>query len=654
MAKRKEYRKEFFDREYKAREVCPRLWKLVGRYRARVFVGVFCGLISAGALMPFYQMIQPVAAEVPMTSEACSPEGGGAAAEVQAPKGTPPSVVERKMAKAAKAPGWLKEVERLAEKAGVSVKDEKGGLSGRMLLIVLVAMPLVLGFRALMVFLNHYCLTWSVTKVVADLRLDMLRHVQRQSMQFHGRVDVGQLMARMTGDPNQLARVLPVILAELAIAPFEIAVSLFFIVLFAVENDLASLLLILVVAVPAFTLPLAALGRKMRKWTKKSLERSSVIGADIHEVLTCVRTVKAYHTEERENGVFRKVYDHLNKSVLRAQRLSLLTSPLAESLGILLIGLALVGCLVLKVPVLDLVPLVAPALMIYQPIKELSKLQVQIQDSMAGLSRIFSLLDCHMELSEAANPRSLREFRSAMRFEDVVFRYETADANAVDHVSFELKRGMSIAVVGATGSGKSTMGALLQRFYDPQGGRITVDGVDLKDLAIADVHRLVGAVLQETLLFNDTIEENIRYGIPGATHEQVVAAAKAANAHDFIMSQPGGYDRTVGEKGFALSGGERQRIAIARALLLNPPILVLDEATSALDTVTEHLVQQALENLMANRTVFSIAHRLSTVRNADLILVMDRGRVVESGTHDELFAAQGVYRKLCDTQMRKE
>ena len=654
MAKRKEYRKEFFDREYKAREVCPRLWKLVGRYRARVFVGVFCGLISAGALMPFYQMIQPVAAEVPMTSEACSPEGGGAAAEVQAPKGTPPSAVERKMAKAAKAPGWLKEVERLAEKAGVSVKDEKGGLSGRMLLIVLVAMPLVLGFRALMVFLNHYCLTWSVTKVVADLRLDMLRHVQRQSMQFHGRVDVGQLMARMTGDPNQLARVFPVILAELAIAPFEIAVSLCFIVLFALENNLASLLLILVVAVPAFTLILAALGRKMRKWTKKSLERSSVIGADIHEVLTCVRTVKAYHTEERENGVFRKVYDHLNKSVLRAQRLSLLTSPLAESLGILLIGLALVGCLVLKVPVLDLVPLVAPALMIYQPIKELSKLQVQIQDSMAGLSRIFSLLDCHMELSEAANPRSLREFRSAMRFEDVVFRYETADANAVDHVSFELKRGMSIAVVGATGSGKSTMGALLQRFYDPQGGRITVDGVDLKDLAIADVHRLVGAVLQETLLFNDTIEENIRYGIPGATHEQVVAAAKAANAHDFIMSQPGGYDRTVGEKGFALSGGERQRIAIARALLLNPPILVLDEATSALDTVTEHLVQQALENLMANRTVFSIAHRLSTVRNADLILVMDRGRVVESGTHDELFAAQGVYRKLCDTQMRKE
>lgn len=317
MAKRKEYRKEFFDREYKAREVYPRLWKLVGRYRARVFVGVFCGLISAGALMPFYQMIQPVAAEVPMTSEACSPEGGGAAAEVQAPKGTPPSVVERKMAKAAKAPGWLKEVERLAEKAGVSVKDEKGGLSGRMLLIVLVAMPLVLGFRALMVFLNHYCLTWSVTKVVADLRLDMLRHVQRQSMQFHGRVDVGQLMARMTGDPNQLARVLPVILAELAIAPFEIAVSLFFIVLFALENDLASLLLILVVAVPAFTLPLAALGRKMRKWTKKSLERSSVIGADIHEVLTCVRTVKAYHTEERENGVFRKVYDHLNKSVDR-------------------------------------------------------------------------------------------------------------------------------------------------------------------------------------------------------------------------------------------------------------------------------------------------------------------------------------------------
>ena len=207
-----------------------------------------------------------------------------------------------------------------------------------------------------------------------------------------------------------------------------------------------------------------------------------------------------------------------------------------------------------------------------------------------------------------------------------------------------------IAVVGGTGSGKTTLSGLLARFFDPREGRVTMDGVDLRDMRIADLRRLVGSVQQETILFNDTIEENIKYGTPRATHDEVVAAAKMANAHEFIMSQPEGYSRMCGEKGFALSGGERQRIAIARAILRNPPILILDEATSALDTVTERLVQEALTNLMQNRTVFAIAHRLSTIRDADLILVMDHGEVVERGSHAELYAANGVYRRLCDMQ----
>lgn len=230
------------------------------------------------------------------------------------------------------------------------------------------------------------------------------------------------------------------------------------------------------------------------------------------------------------------------------------------------------------------------------------------------------------------------------------FRYETADLDAVSHASFELPRGKTVAVVGGTGSGKTTLSGLLARFYDPGSGTVRMDGADLRDLRNDDLRRLIGSVQQETILFNDTIEENIRYGSPAATHEEVVAAAKLANAHDFIMAQPEGYSRMVGEKGFALSGGERQRIAIARAILRNPPILILDEATSALDTVTEKLVQDALVNLMKNRTVFAIAHRLSTIRNADLILVMDHGRIVERGTHDELYAANGVYRRLCDMQ----
>ena len=210
-----------------------------------------------------------------------------------------------------------------------------------------------------------------------------------------------------------------------------------------------------------------------------------------------------------------------------------------------------------------------------------------------------------------------------------------------------------MAVVGGTGSGKSTLSSLLARFFDPREGSITIDGVDLRDLRIADLRRMVGSVQQETLLFNDSIENNIKYGSIEASHEEVVAAAKMANAHEFIVSQPGGYEREAGEKGFALSGGERQRIAIARAILKNPPILILDEATSALDTVTERLVQDAINKLMKDRTTFAIAHRLSTIRNADLILVMQDGAIVERGTHDELFALGGVYRKLCDMQNQR-
>jgi subfamily B ATP-binding cassette protein MsbA len=328
-----------------------------------------------------------------------------------------------------------------------------------------------------------------------------------------------------------------------------------------------------------------------------------------------------------------------------------MVGPTVETIGIILICFFLVWCFAMDVKISDVVPMLAPLLIIYKPVKQLSKLQVQVETSMAALSRIYSVLDLKMELPESASALHKASFDDRISFDAVTFKYETADVFAVKNASFEIPQGKMVAVVGGTGSGKSTMAGLLARFFDPESGKVTMDGEDLRNIKVADLRRLIGAVTQEALLFNDTIEENIRYGTPEATHEQVVAAAKLANAHDFIMSQPEGYNRVVGEKGFALSGGERQRIAIARAILRNPPVLILDEATSALDTLTERLVQDALTNLMKDRTVFAIAHRLSTIRHADMILVMDHGEIVERGTHGELYALNGVYRKLCDMQL---
>ena len=363
--------------------------------------------------------------------------------------------------------------------------------------------------------------------------------------------------------------------------------------------------------------------------------------------------VKAYNTEALEEEKYEEANNQTLKATLRSLRWGLLVGPAVETVGIFLICGFVVWCFFTGVKLSMIIPMLAPLLLIYRPLKQLSKLQVQVEQGRAALTRIWSIMDVEMELPEDPAAVEKASFDDKVVFDDVCFRYDTAEHDAVSHASFEIPRGKVVAVVGGTGSGKSTMSSLLARFYDPVSGAIAMDGVDLRKLRIADLRRLVGSVQQETLLFNDTIEANIRYGSPEATHEQVVAAAKMANAHDFIMSQPEGYARLAGEKGFALSGGERQRIAIARAILRNPPILILDEATSALDTVTERLVQDAINNLMKDRTVFAIAHRLSTIRNADLILVMQDGRIVERGTHDELYAKDGVYRKLCDMQNQR-
>ena len=656
------YKVEFFDREYTAKEAYGRLWSYARRYRLRIYLGIVCGMLTAGTLVPFFSVIQPALdkvsqnevkaaqkAEAPSAVEPSSSHEGDV--PPQALKPSSPQLLNPSTSKASK--GVAKQyskIKKWAAKFGVEIQDEDEALGAPLFIAILVIVPLAAFLRCGFTFLNHYCLTWAGMNTVKDLRVEILRHVQEQSMQFYGRIDVGQLMSRSTSDPHQVQQIIQHVLQELAQAPFEIAVSVGFIVWSAVQNHMLATLGMIVVGFPMFMCPVIFLSRRIRKWSKKALERFSVVGSRIHEILTCVRVVKAYHTEEFENAKYRDANRSMLKATLRAGRWGLLVGPAVETVGILLLCVFVTWCFVTGVKVSTIVPMLAPLLMIYRPLKQLSKLQVQIEQGRAALARIFSILDVRMELPQRADARVKTTFDDRIVFEDVSFRYDTAERDAVSHASFEIPRGKVVAVVGGTGSGKSTMSGLLARFYDPREGRVTMDGIDLRDLRVADLRTLVGSVMQETLLFNESIEENIRYGSPGATHEEVVAAAKMANAHEFIMSQPGGYARSVGEKGFALSGGERQRVAIARAILRNPPILVLDEATSALDTVTERLVQTAIDNLMKDRTTFAIAHRLSTIRSADLILVMQEGRIVERGTHDELYAANGVYRRLCDMQ----
>ena len=657
---------EFFDREYSAKEAYGRLLRYAKRYRTRIIIGLLAGSITAGSWVPIFQVIQPMLKQIQRTESVTpaervaaepQPEPETAKAGNSTPKPEKLSgslknlmAADRSGKKLQGMPSWFADAERLAAKVGIRFQDQEGRMTGEMLLVVLFIVPLIMAVKVVTMYMNHYFLRWAGAKVVQDLRMDLFNHLQKQSLEFFGQTDVGQVISRTTSDPQQVTNVISRTLADLCRAPFELLFSLGFVIYFAIKNHMLETLVLVLVGFPLFMLPMTLLGVKVRKWSRKALQRVSVIVSKMHETLTCIRVVRAYHTEAYESERYRRVNEHYVKSLLRALRWELLITPSVEATGVCLLFVFVIYCFIRKLAISEIVPLFVPCIVAYQPLKQLGKVQAQIERGRAALARIYSLLDLDMSLPMPASPVRKSRFDEVIRFEHVRFKYRSQDHLTIDDATFEIPRGSVVAVVGGTGSGKTTLSNLLARFYDPCGGRVTIDGIDIREIEVADLRNLIGVVTQETLLFNESIAENIAYGTPGATREAIIEAAKMANAHDFIIAQPEGYDRLVGEKGFLLSGGERQRIAIARAILKNPPILILDEATSALDTVTERLVQDAITRLMSNRTTFAIAHRLSTIRNADLILVMEKGRIIERGTHDALYAANGAYRRLCEMQ----
>jgi len=517
-----------------------------------------------------------------------------------------------------------------------------------------VATAIVLAYiaKGLGAYFSNYLMADVGQRVVRGLRDGLHRHMLGQSAAFFARRSTGQLLSRLISDVGQVQHVVSETIGDL----LRESLSLigYGILLFSLDARLA---LVCVTGAPVIVYPLAQLGRRMRRMSRRSQEALEHLSHVAGEAFAGHRIVKAFGAEEREGARFRAASRHHYQTTMKVTRLVSVLPPLMELLG----GLAIAGALYYgsreiasgRLTTGDFAAFVGALLMMYGPIKRLSRVNASLQQAIAAAERVFEVLDRHTEVVEKPGAVPLPPFRETIEFDNVVFAYDDGHGKPILRgVSVTVRAGQMIALVGRSGAGKTTLVNLLPRFYDVTGGAIRIDGIDIRDVTLASLRAQIGIVTQETILFDDTIAANIAYGRPDASREAIEAAARAAHAHEFIRTLPEGYDTVIGERGQRLSGGQRQRLAIARAILKDSPILILDEATSSLDTESELLVQEALANLMKDRTSFVIAHRLSTVRRADAILVMDRGRIVEVGRHEELLARPGsLYSRLYQMQL---
>jgi subfamily B ATP-binding cassette protein MsbA len=501
-------------------------------------------------------------------------------------------------------------------------------------------------------YFSAYLMTDIGQRVVRDIRDRLFRHILDQSAAFFSRRTTGQLMSRITNDVNQVQQAVSETVGDLLREGLS-AIG-YVALMFYFEWRLA---LVAMVGAPLVVYPLVRLGQRVRRSTRRSQEQLEQLSHLTAEAFTGHRIVKAFGAEKHEASRFSDASYRLYRTNLKITSTLALLPPLMEFLGgVAVIALLWYGRQQIAMHITtpgDFLAFIAAAFFLYTPIKRLSRVNANFQQAMAAASRIFEMLDTHSEVVERPAARPLPRLARGIEFCDVTFAYDDgAGKTVLKNVSFAARAGQVIALVGLSGAGKTTLVNLLPRFYDVTGGGIFVDGVDIRDVTLASLRQQIGIVTQETVLFDDTIASNIAYAQAGATREAIEAAARAAHAHDFIQQLPDKYATRIGERGQRLSGGQRQRLAIARALLKDSPILILDEATSSLDAESELLVQDALANLMRNRTAFVIAHRLSTVRRADAIVALEKGRVAEIGRHEELLARPaGVYAKLYALQI---
>ena len=488
------------------------------------------------------------------------------------------------------------------------------------------------------------------TGIVRDLRLQMYQKLMELPLGFFSQERKGDIIARMTGDIGEVQNSIMNSLDMLIKNP--ILILFYFCTLLFVSWKLT---IFTILVVPALGWFMGVVGKQLKRDSLETQALWSDTMSQVEETLGGFRVIKAFIAEKKMSQRFSNVTAALRQKSGKVMTRQALAHPMSEFLGTILIMIVLWfgGMLILG----DHSPIDAPTFMFYMvilysilnPIKEFSRASYSIPRGMASMERIDKILKAHNNITDPLIPEFIDEFNDKIKIDDVSFCYEP-DRQILKNINVEIKKGATIAIVGESGAGKSTLVDLIPRFYDVTKGSILIDGINIKNVRMNDLRSLIGYVNQEPILFNDTIFNNIAFGVKDASMDQVIEAAKIANAHEFIMEKPDGYNTNIGDRGMLLSGGQRQRISIARAILKNPPILILDEATASLDTESERLVQEALDRLMSNRTTIAIAHRLSTIKNSDEILVMQEGEIVERGRHEDLLALGGYYKKLNDMQ----